>query len=89
MADVSLLVRCRYCGAEVKVANGQLLKPPNTKLDVWWVGENPPNPTKIRLTGICDAHEIGNQDSSTSLSPPIQGNDQGSTDAEKESEMQE
>jgi hypothetical protein len=65
--DVSVIIRCQYCGSEIKVGNGELLKPPTPNENVWWAGSNPPNPTKIRLKGVCDAHEIGNQDFSASF----------------------
>ncbi len=69
MSDVSLIIRCKYCGSEIKVAKGELLKPPTPNENRWWAGNNPPNPTKIRLEGVCDAHQIGNQDTLASFTP--------------------
>ena len=89
MSDVSVIIRCHYCGSEVKVGNGELLKPPTANENVWWAGSDPPNPTKIRLKGVCDAHEIGNQDSSASFTPTPQKRNEDSTNAEREHEMQE
>jgi hypothetical protein len=89
MSDVSVIIRCHYCGSEIKVGNGELLKPPTPDENSWWAGTNPPNPTKIRLNGTCDAHVIGNQDTFTSPRPTALENNQDPTNAEREHEMQE
>jgi hypothetical protein len=89
MSPVSVIIRCQYCGSEIKVGSGELLKPPAPNENLWWAGNNPPNPKKIRLKGICDAHEIGNQDTFASFPPTPQKTNQDSTNAESGHRMQE
>jgi hypothetical protein len=90
MTEVSVIIRCRYCGSEIKIDDGKLMKPPRPTENTCWAGQDAPKPKNIRISGICDAHEIGSEDSSVSFAPAMQKTKEVSTDdVEREHEIQE